>query len=103
MVTNINSNPNQFARVKLLKSFPASTNAPSPEISGVRILGKSAKVAVHSLERGIALMFTGGFLIISGELGILMCGFTFSWLSVCALSLCFDWFASGVSSSNLSS
>ena len=43
----------------------------------MRTLGKLAKGAVHSLERDLAPVLTGGFLMITGELGILMCGFTF--------------------------
>ena len=62
----------------LPRSLLSSCFAPSPDISGVRTLGKSAKGAIHFLERGIVPVLTGGFLMINGELGILMCGFTFS-------------------------
>ena len=37
-----------------------------------------AKGAIHCLERGIVPVQAGDFLMISGELGLLMCGFTFT-------------------------
>ena len=48
------------------------------KFSGVRTPGKSAKGAIHILELGIVPVQTGGFLMTTGELGILMFGFTFS-------------------------
>ena len=60
------------------RSLLSSCIPPLNEISGVRILGKSAKGAIHFLERGIAPVLTGGFLMRHGELGILIRGFTFS-------------------------
>ena len=100
------ANVSRLHRCHIWNSLLSSCFAPSSEISGVRTLGKSAKGAIHSLERGIVPVQTGGFLKIDGELGIIMCAFTFSsamqvtplvfgrqnvlvvWLSVGAFSAC---------------
>ena len=61
------------------RSLLSSCFAPPPEISGVTILGKSAKGAIQFLECGIAPVLAGGFLMIHGEPGILLRGLTFSY------------------------
>ena len=71
--------------VQLLRTFTCN--------SGVRTPGKSSKGAIHCLERGIVPVLIGGFLMINGELGVLMCGFTFSSFAPLATRLCHLHFA----------